>query len=776
MRTTKTILILSANPKDTARLRLDEEVREIGEGLKLSKNREQFIIHQAWAVRLRDLRRVMLEYEPQIVHFCGHGQEDGLMVEDKNGNAVPVGPNTLAGLFELFKNSVECVLFNACYSQAQAEAINKHVGYVIGMRSGIQDKTAIEFAVGFYDALGAGKSIEEAFKFGCNAIELYGLPDSLIPVLKTKAVRYNENKEFESMESKASQKKIETPLKPKNEEATHNKLAEIKHQEIAKPSYLSKKCTLIFAGLFVVVLSLYSWLLFFRRPYIYIQIAEKYGNSFVFVAYGGLGLLLLILLGFLIKSRLIKTSYQFGSITILSIITLGLFSWQFLELRKNLHSTAKIGEITRIEKELQILSSGLHKLYSTPDIQIVSLEQISDQIGIHGNASSNSVLSDYLKKLEDSKYFYDVQLEFSKKITDRPSYREFKILVKLQKALHGNESITTEKAKKLVTDSTKIPNLLDEINESIVNMGLTISQFRPLMTSQKKVYCELPVHVEISGENHQFISFSRFISEMETIINLKDIKMISQTEDDSMYKFSFNTVVFSSVSTCADSLTFRDRIESALKIFTSQIDKTITKLERNQQNLKEWFYELFANTEIQLTSIEQNDKQIFIHGKAFSNPVISDYIQSLQESAYFTEVELLFSKQTREALFVREFEISMKLQEVCYEDMIAERLLTDSRKIPNVLDQINTTIVDAGLNINRFQPSGQSQKEFYREIPVNVELVGEFDNFIELVRKLENMKHLVTLRNIKIVPQSVEKYSISKFSFNVVVFLGYEDS
>lgn len=186
MNTTKKILILSANPKDTARLRLDEEVREIKEGLKLSKQRDQYIIHQAWAVRLRDLRRALLEYEPHIVHFCGHGEETGLMVENEQGKATLVSSGALSGLFELFSDSVECVFLNACYSQLQAEAINQHIPYVIGMRQGITDKAAIEFAVGFYDALGAGKSIEEAFKFGRNAIQLYNIPEHLTPILLEK--------------------------------------------------------------------------------------------------------------------------------------------------------------------------------------------------------------------------------------------------------------------------------------------------------------------------------------------------------------------------------------------------------------------------------------------------------------------------------------------------------------------------------------------------------------------------------------------------------------
>lgn len=188
MASIKKILILSANPRSTAHLRLDEEVREIEEGLQRSRLREQFVIHSKWATRLKDLRRAMLDYEPDIVHFCGHGAEDGLMVEDEGGNAIVVNPDALSGLFELFSERIECVLLNACYSSIQAKAINKFVPYVIGMGTGIQDKSAIEFAVGFYDALGAGKSIDDAYKFGCNAIQLSSIPEHLTPILQKRPI------------------------------------------------------------------------------------------------------------------------------------------------------------------------------------------------------------------------------------------------------------------------------------------------------------------------------------------------------------------------------------------------------------------------------------------------------------------------------------------------------------------------------------------------------------------------------------------------------------
>jgi CHAT domain-containing protein len=67
------ILIVSANPKDTSKLRLDEEAREIEEGLQRSQRRGQFKVKSKWALRARDLRRALLDEQPNIVHFSGHG-------------------------------------------------------------------------------------------------------------------------------------------------------------------------------------------------------------------------------------------------------------------------------------------------------------------------------------------------------------------------------------------------------------------------------------------------------------------------------------------------------------------------------------------------------------------------------------------------------------------------------------------------------------------------------------------------------------------------------
>ncbi|BAZ18798.1 hypothetical protein NIES4071_106830 (plasmid) [Calothrix sp. NIES-4071] len=183
---TKKILILTANPRNTPALRLDEEVREISMVLARAKNRELFDLKALWGVRIQDIYQALLDYKPQIVHFSCHCEgESGLALEDETGNLQLAKTEALAKLFELFSD-IECIVLNACKSSVQAKAIVKHVQGVVWINKEIGDEAAIKFVTGFYNAIGAGESFEFAYKLGCNVIQLEGIPEHLAPVMLRK--------------------------------------------------------------------------------------------------------------------------------------------------------------------------------------------------------------------------------------------------------------------------------------------------------------------------------------------------------------------------------------------------------------------------------------------------------------------------------------------------------------------------------------------------------------------------------------------------------------
>jgi hypothetical protein len=177
------ILFLSASPIDTARLRLDEEVKRVQNTLKLAKERDNLNFVHASAVTIDSLMQTILDESPTIVHFSGHGKQSGIILQDEVGGSKLVTTAAITSLFKLFKDIVKCVILNACYSEDQACAIKLHIPYVIGMRTEISDKTAISFSTGFYKAIGAGKDIPFAFDLGKTAIQLDGFSGDDIPIL-----------------------------------------------------------------------------------------------------------------------------------------------------------------------------------------------------------------------------------------------------------------------------------------------------------------------------------------------------------------------------------------------------------------------------------------------------------------------------------------------------------------------------------------------------------------------------------------------------------------
>lgn len=165
------ILILASNPRKD--LNLDREIRDLKEVIKKSRNRRELEVEDALAVRVGELQDLLFRYRPQIVHFCGHGSgQQGLVFEGNDGGEQWVRAEALSDLFRLFAENVGCVLLNACYSEEQANAIVNHIDYVIGMNQEIRDDAAISFSKGFYRALGYECSIEQAYEFGKNAIQL----------------------------------------------------------------------------------------------------------------------------------------------------------------------------------------------------------------------------------------------------------------------------------------------------------------------------------------------------------------------------------------------------------------------------------------------------------------------------------------------------------------------------------------------------------------------------------------------------------------------------
>ncbi len=183
------VLLVAANPMATGRLHLTEEFRQIKARLLPTPNRDRFELLLEPELRLNELAAALMQHRPHIVHFSSHGSPSGeimLVDPDRAGGVRPLQAASLRQIFHILSEPVHCVVLSACYSAArpeQALALTDVVGSVIGMGSEVADNSAIEFSSSFYQALGFGRTVDQAFRLAQQAIATMSLPGAQVPRL-----------------------------------------------------------------------------------------------------------------------------------------------------------------------------------------------------------------------------------------------------------------------------------------------------------------------------------------------------------------------------------------------------------------------------------------------------------------------------------------------------------------------------------------------------------------------------------------------------------------
>ncbi|CUX71676.1 MULTISPECIES: CHAT domain-containing protein [Agrobacterium] len=166
------VLFLAASPYSSERLRPDEEAREIEDELKRVYHKKvEIVSERRWAVRNDQIQGAVLDFNPKVLHFSGHGTDKALVFENRNGDPVPVSSKAIAELVAL-SGAVECLVLNACFSSAVGQHCLAHVKWVIGCDASVLDEAAISFSKAFYRALAHGRSFDIAFRLAKNEVRI----------------------------------------------------------------------------------------------------------------------------------------------------------------------------------------------------------------------------------------------------------------------------------------------------------------------------------------------------------------------------------------------------------------------------------------------------------------------------------------------------------------------------------------------------------------------------------------------------------------------------
>jgi WD40 repeat protein len=210
------VLFFAASPPGTERLDLSRELREIDEEIRYGEYRDHLELIVVPGPRTVDLLRQLNRERPHIVHFSGHGSQDGTIFLDRTEDpadeplAGPVRgardmtklteadstassqlsaihPVGAPGLAEVLRacdaGNMRVVVLNACHSSSLASSIAETIDCVVCMEQEISDRAAIKFSASFYGALAFGRSVQTAFDQAVARLKAEGTLEDLTPSL-----------------------------------------------------------------------------------------------------------------------------------------------------------------------------------------------------------------------------------------------------------------------------------------------------------------------------------------------------------------------------------------------------------------------------------------------------------------------------------------------------------------------------------------------------------------------------------------------------------------
>lgn len=117
-----------------------------------------------------------------------------------------------------------------------------------------------------------------------------------------------------------------------------------------------------------------------------------------------------------------------------------------------------------------------------------------------------------------------------------------------------------------------------------------------------------------------------------------------------------------------------------------------------------------------------------------------------ENQAKLEKIEKQLNTAKRNAAALKKFQEKMKEAEAQFKT--AMRALPEKEEIPSLLTNISKSGKDAGLEFLLFEPKPEVRKEFYAEIPVAINVTGDYHDVAVFLDKVARLSRIVNVRDI----------------------------
>jgi type IV pilus assembly protein PilO len=100
---------------------------------------------------------------------------------------------------------------------------------------------------------------------------------------------------------------------------------------------------------------------------------------------------------------------------------------------------------------------------------------------------------------------------------------------------------------------------------------------------------------------------------------------------------------------------------------------------------------------------------------------------------------------------LQEFQREVQLLEAQLETL--KRILPADKETPDLIRRVQALASQSRLNIKNFTPAAEVTKDFYKEVPINVDLEGTYHDLGMFFDRVSRLARLVNMTNVKVKAQ-----------------------
>lgn len=143
----------------------------------------------------------------------------------------------------------------------------------------------------------------------------------------------------------------------------------------------------------------------------------------------------------------------------------------------------------------------------------------------------------------------------------------------------------------------------------------------------------------------------------------------------------------------------------------------------------------------------------FIMGLYFDTYTQLDALNGLEKKEI--ELKRSFENKQKQTVNLEDYQKQLLEIEAQLQEMI--RLMPVQEELANLLADISRAGVSSGLKFRLFKPAPTVAKDFYSELPINIEVVGRYEELGMFVSGLSMLSRIVTLHDVSLVLERQER-------------------